>query len=140
MSAYPDVKARLQLCMTCQLREFDKVEGVRCSLTHAKPTFTNSCSDYKAQEVQPDFSVRHLRKIQEERNADRRRDPIFFGPRNFIMSFVQRNSKRALAYMLVFCIVWIAFSFSYGTAIPWVAVVGAFCFGVALLLSVLFPD
>lgn len=140
MSAYPDVKARLQLCMTCQLREFDKVEGVRCSLTHAKPTFTDSCSDYKAQEVQPDFSVRHLRKIQEERNADRRRDPIFFGPRNFIMSFVQRNSKRALAYMLVFCIVWIAFSFSYGTAIPWVAVVGAFCFGVALLLSVLFPD
>jgi hypothetical protein len=39
-------KERLEFCKQCQKRKFDKSTGIVCSLTNAKPTFTDTCSHY----------------------------------------------------------------------------------------------
>jgi hypothetical protein len=42
----------IELCKVCQKRTFSKSQGIICSLTSEKPSFTDSCSDYLADEDQ----------------------------------------------------------------------------------------
>lgn len=38
---------KIDTCKTCTKREFDKKQGLVCSLTKAKPTFESTCPDYE---------------------------------------------------------------------------------------------
>lgn len=38
---------RLDICETCQNKSFDIKKGIICGLTNEKPTFQDTCPDYK---------------------------------------------------------------------------------------------
>lgn len=125
---------RLSLCMKCELREFRKETGIQCSLTHAKPTFEERCTSFRAEDSTSEFRIRHKRVVKDEQGA--RMDPFFGGPAKMIGSLIRRKSLRTTLYALLFCLLWGGYSLYYGMPIPWPVIFGAPLFLLAILLDI----
>jgi Domain of unknown function (DUF4328) len=57
---------KIEICKTCSIRVFDKNQGIICGLTNAKPTFEESCPDFKKDE-----SIKEIKKSALKPNDQR---------------------------------------------------------------------
>jgi hypothetical protein len=60
---------RLNVCTTCKNREFSIQQGLLCGLTHEKPTFDLTCSDFILDEIAKQNEDRTESKQIEERGS-----------------------------------------------------------------------
>ncbi len=100
------LEERLHYCKICTSRQMDQATGIVCSLTSAKPTFEDTCSDFQADEKQIEYYKN--RKEAEEREASETGG--FFEPEK---KGLQKGVLGGLAMMAI-AVVWFVLGWQAG--------------------------
>lgn len=122
-------------CIQCSLREFQKDQGIVCSLHHQKPNFDRVCPYFEKQEKSTSFRIKHQRISKAEREGQTRVAGSMMSSYGLVKSLSSGPSRRLIIYGWIFCFAWILASVILGFPISLVAVAFVFVFSLLLLLD-----